>query len=958
MLRTPLPASRLQSIFNIRPGEGSKVGLMALYAAATFGAVGTVGAVAGRALFLSGLPAGAIPYRFILPALGMVVALAVFNRLIAHHPLAAAAVPTNAILLGGMLLLRLLLETSAAGSFAVLAALVVFAEVSAALVTRQFWAYASGIFNPRDDKRFSALVSLAAVASQTGGGLLVVVLAPWLDLRNFLFLVILGLAGAIVIARRIAPTGGGTPGATAAPTASADEAEDSSIAGDLRAIRRTRLLLGVTAIVLVTALVTSTAAYQLDLALKGSYGADGAGLAVFLGLVQAGAGIVAILMELYTTGRLIERLGLVTALLLLPATIALGAVAILLTGGALWAVAVPRAADQIFRANTHVNGVSTLLLPVPAERRRRIRAILEGLASSAVVAVAGGVFLTVGNAALLPLAAWAVPVLLLAGVWIMLAIRVYPHYLLALTENIRKRRFEIDMGTVDISDAAAQVLINALYQPDPLQVVHALHFIDTAPQIDWDPYVATLLNHAAPEVRVLAIRHLGRPGNLAYVGPLADLFEAPDVEVRAAAIAAYCGIAGPQALNRIAPFLHDPDPRVKGAAVLGLMKYGGLYGILDGIDMLNAILTSPEPAMRLEGVRVIGALGVHYHRLIPLINDGHTEVEIAALRAAGALRRPELVPFLVAKLGTRGTTGVAVEALVQYGAGRQDEAGIEPFLGMVLQDTREARETRMQVTKVLRRLGTPAAATVLLRHLNEPDETLRTEIYRALARLRAMYLFPIDEAAVRRALNAESEQAYRATVLRAELGAEMDDPLLGDALAARRMRVRDRIFYLLTILYPDRSQNVESVRRSLNWDPRAMRAEAGAMAVAMLPRDLSELMTPLLKGSTDQVLEIARKRFAIPQRSLAERLEELATGPDPWLRVCALTRIAAHGLTSLTGPLRAGLHDPDPLVRETAAVAIRDLFGPAGVDLFETTLVSTGAVGVAVRPALRDLEAV
>src|SRR3954469_25353963 len=101
MLRTPLPASRLQSMFNLRPGEGSKAGLLALYAAATFGAIGTIGTIAARALFLSGLPASAIPSRFILPALATVGALLFINRLLARRPLAAVAVPTILVLLGG-----------------------------------------------------------------------------------------------------------------------------------------------------------------------------------------------------------------------------------------------------------------------------------------------------------------------------------------------------------------------------------------------------------------------------------------------------------------------------------------------------------------------------------------------------------------------------------------------------------------------------------------------------------------------------------------------------------------------------------------------------------------------------------------------------------------------------------------------------------------------------------------
>ena len=112
----------LQSLVDIRPGEGARVALLFVYSLAAVGGVLTIGLAASDVLFMSEMPPSALPYLFILPAVGIIPVLVVYNQVAARVPLARAIIGSNGLLLIGVVLFRLLLDTSFGQSFALLRA--------------------------------------------------------------------------------------------------------------------------------------------------------------------------------------------------------------------------------------------------------------------------------------------------------------------------------------------------------------------------------------------------------------------------------------------------------------------------------------------------------------------------------------------------------------------------------------------------------------------------------------------------------------------------------------------------------------------------------------------------------------------------------------------------------------------------------------------------------------------
>jgi AAA family ATP:ADP antiporter len=169
-------------------------------------------------------------------------------------------------------------------------------------------------------------------------------------------------------------------------------------------------------IVVLVAVVSSIADFQLDLALQGAYGGDGGKMVAFLAAFRFWAGVVAVLFQLLVAGRLLERFGVKVALLLLPGAIFLGSAGVLLTGGLLWVVVMPRAADSVLKFTVNDTAFNLLYLPVPRRVRTQAKAVLDGMVKPVVLSALAIVFMLVTKLARgFGVVHWSVPALVLVG---------------------------------------------------------------------------------------------------------------------------------------------------------------------------------------------------------------------------------------------------------------------------------------------------------------------------------------------------------------------------------------------------------------------------------------------------------------------------------------------------------------------------------------------------------------
>lgn len=910
----------LQSVLKIQPGEGARVALMILYSAAAMGIVVTIGYSVQDALFLSSLPTSDTPYLLILPAFTIGLSVLVYGRIAARIRLDHLVIGTACLLSILLLLVRVGLDTSFSKSFALLATSYVLIDMCVTLVLVQFWAFAGQVFNSREAKRLFGLIATGGTLVSMLAGLSLGPLSEWLGVPNLFFVII----GGLIVCGGCAWILGQwlyTP-ARVTETAQSHRSEDkpASLQADLAGIRRSRLLLAIAGFIGLMSVFIFVAIYQFSIALQLNFGSDDQGMVAFLGRFEFWINLIALLLQFFVISRVMKRFGLFAALLMLPIGMAIISIAGLLTGAAFLVMVSLRGGELVLRRTFTDSAVNILYLPIAARLRQRAIELAEVL-YQICAAIIGLAILALQNVPGWSYLNWSWLIVIGVGLWFGLWLWTRPQYQTALASNLKKRKIDFENTTIDITDlATVKVLADTLRGSDAEYILHALSLITAAPNVNWDEYVAPLLSHPSPEVRVASLKQIGRENNTAYVDAVADLLKAEDEGVRAAAIVAYCAIARPNAIDRIAPFLSETQSQVRGAAVAGLIKYDGLAGRTQAELALDQMLHSPLPADRCEAARAIGLLTQldANARLQMLLADHDRTVKIEAIRSIGNRQQRELLSQILQLLTDSHLAAAAAQALAEYGT------TVESDLVALMIDLQIDRSVRARVPDILQHIGTPTAFQILTQQLHDPDELIRSAVDTALRRLRPEHpewIVPVEW--VNQALQIEIRYSYQFTMLRHDAQAESVDALLEDTLARRIQLSLDRIFLLLEMLYPN--EKLEPIRRGLDANQEYTRAAAIELLDNLVEHHIGELLIPLIEAPVAEMVEMAQRRFTLQRWPLKHHLINLAEGQDRWLQACAIYQMGFTSAYELIEHVQAALKSDDPLLRETAIAAGRRL---------------------------------
>ena len=891
-------SSTLSRLLRIRPGEGARVVFMLFYSVAAIGGVVITGQLASRVLFLGHLTDTDLPFKFILPPMSLMVVAAAYGQIANRWRRDHLIIGTCLLSATGFLGLRLLLALPAGHDFAAVCSLYVFSDVVGALVVMQFWTFAGDIFDPREARRLFGLIAGGSTLSNLLFGGALSLAADRIEPEQLLFIVILGLLVCALCAA--------TLGRRCAPTLRAAHNLRPEVHAAGVGARMHPLVLSLAGLVLVVTVVSNVADYQLDLALRALYGSDTAAMLTFLGTFRAVAGVGAFALQFFIASRLVDRFGLIAALVLLPAAIAFGGSVILLSAGALWAVAIPRAGDVVLKYTVHDAAVNLLFLPLGDRLRARAKALIDGILKPPVAAAAGLVFLWAGPGTT-PVD-WVPVLFVLVGFWLWLARRARSQYVETLSQSLRMRRLNPDRVGLDLSDpASVRVLREALRSPDAMRVTHALGWLDGMDSVDWSADVAPLVQHDHPEVRAAAVALLGQRTAGELDDALALALDDPDPTVRRHAVDAL--LAHGQ-VDRLRSLCDDPDVGVRSAVVRGLLA----AGTQDAMAQFERLATAADPAARVAAAGLVVLIDQRSQEwLNSLLGDPHENVVAAALRAAAYSSQPPQPQGLLHLFDSPRLRPAATE-LAQAWA-RRDAA--------VVIDCIDAPETsafaRLALVGALEQAPGPVLEPALERWLEATEVPLRSAALALILTRRDHHGTPPPAATVVELCLAR--EMREATTWQAVVGdlAPLGDPLLDDALRRRFVRARDRCLCCLDLLFKELSHS--RVARSLNDRDRRQAATAIELIDQIIPRRLATGLLPLF----DEAAAINPGGAAHPGGAAEARLEALVGADDPWLSACA-----ARALDKLHRPAKklGVIHMPLSILEKVFFLKSVSLFQP------------------------------
>ena len=688
-------------------------------------------------------------------------------------------------------------------------------------------------------------------------------------------------------------------------------------------------------IVLVYNMLSAMGSQLLDylaLSAAGLRYADQASLTQFVGNYNVAINAVNLVYLALFAGVLISRYGVRFGLMVNPAVDVILIIFMVLAGSIGGLTSTPffflavgtRLIDIMFTDGTTRTSVNAVFQSLPPQERVGAQTVVEGIGVPVAIGLTGVTLLIVNAILGVTLIQIAVLAMIVCILWAGAGLVAGRGYSASLLKLMRRRATQ-ESG-LPLDDSQSLAVVERMLASDRVADVQiALDTLEAGGSPGIDGHLQRLLAATNPEIQALALARVEtRRAAVARAQVVQLSLHAPSPAVQGAALRALCALDEAAAVDDTAAYLADPAPEVRRAAAVGLLRYGGIPGVLAAGTSLQAWQSSPDPATRREAARVIGEVGSpqFYQPLLLLLDDEDASVRHAAARAAGQVCSPRLLPQLAGLLASEETRAVAANALVAYGDGAL------PLVDAVLSGKWNPGAA---VAERLVRLGgeirSPQAVATLKPYLTRADGQLRTPLLNALC-ANGYHADGDDRAAVTAALHQEAEHSARLLGALRDVG---DDPAveplrrgLHDALAETRARV----FRLLGFVY-DRG-----VVERAAWELGRAASSAQALATETLDVTLAgehkALVMPLLdpKLNLAQRIQQLGKRFAVPTLSRDEQLRNLIANPDgswgqPWLRACAIYAVGKLGLGSALPLVAAVAGDPDPVVQETAQWALQ-----------------------------------
>jgi AAA family ATP:ADP antiporter len=911
--------SRLERSFGLRPGDLKRGSPLALYYFFILAAY-TQGQVARDALFLGRFEAGRLPYvDFIIAAVvgGILAVYFRIGRMMSLINLLATSLcfsAVNVVLFWWVAHFR-----QSAWLYPVV---YVWVGIFGVLAIAQVWTLANYVLTSREAKRLFGFIGTGGIIGGIFGGFSSNIVAERMGAESLLLAMAVFIGISIVLVFVISSQNRSVVRNTAS-TKAIDSQDTATLRESFRLVRSSPHLVTIAALILICSIATYVAGWQFKAILK-QFIPDKHAIAAFLGRFYGATGVLAVLIQVFLTPRLLKGFGIGVALLILPLSFTIGTAAVI-ASGALWAAVLLRGTDKVVRYSIDTAALQLLYVPIARETKVQAKSFLDtvvlrggdGLGAITVLLLTAVIGLNAAQVG------WIVLVTLL--LWITIARKAATQYVATLGGILRQHRIDVErLQELPADRFATQVLITGLRSDHSSKVISILELLEGRPWKEAYAPIRELLAHPAPEVRAKAIAVLRRLGDLDVVARVEELVCDPDLIVRTEALLFLAQLTGIDPLSRIQHLGDFQDSSIQ-AATLAFLGRSEDEGNLEAARLILESMIKERGSSgrraRLEAARLIQLLPDRFAvYLCQLLEDEDAEVLREAARTAGKRQHRQYVSPLIALLGHPEARKAASEALVQFGE------NVQSSLRDHLLDIQVPLEVKREIPDLLVKIAKRQARDTLLANLGQPDSVLRFRIISALNKLRHLYPdLELDATTIEAVLASEIIGHCRSYQIMGRMEGHLEQQSFNVPLQKSIHHELERIFRLLKMLYP--RHDLQSAFVGLQSTQKMEHDSALEFIDNTLKPSIRRLVVPLVDGeiSLREKVEFANRMLRSTIDSKDDALLALMNTQDPWLKSCAAHLIGILGLKQFQPEVDQWASDPDPVLREKAQRAQRRL---------------------------------
>lgn len=895
----------IEELFNIQSKEIRKTLLMFLYillAVSTF----IIGRTVRDTLFLSRFNVAFLPYMYIAVAIVVSAFALIYSHIIKNFKTFRVILFMDSIFAALFFTFWLIIKYQI--SQYIYPALYIFVEIAGGLLIVSFWTYANEIFTSREAKRLFGIIGAGAVLSNVAAGGLTKLIVHSIGTENLLIICVIALLLAaliIIITSRSAESVNIIP--------SSEQKKATNPFRDIVNIFSEDYTRKIALIVIAMAIVITSVDYQFKILAKQSFTKENS-LTEFLAIFVFGTGIIACLIQFFITSRFVNKYGIFAALFILPIFIGMG-LSIYIFYAALFAIGISQASNYMFRYTIWDSTFQMLYIPIPARKRNSSKAIIDGVFKQISNGLAGLIliFFIKGPRTLL-----LILTISAAIIWIILLLRLRKNYMQVLFQSLQKKRIDLEETGFSINDEKTVLLLENILNNSRNrdEILSAMDLIEYAHNHNWLSTLNRLLVHPEHEVRKKAIMLYAQWGWGIDISLLINTLNDKNEDVVAEAINSACIIMKERAINIIGKYLNHNNPLIRSYAIAGLIKYGGLDGILKSAEQLKKMIESERSNDRRFAARALRIIGSRnfYQPLFKLLTDPDPEVQKEAVEAACEIRSIELLPSLIYKLQDKRLAPILSTSLARYG----DDA--IPTLAKVMEFKGEKIVIREKIPRILARINTQNSLDKMISLLSINEEYLLLKIATSISKLiHTNPTLKIDERTVLEKIKKITNQMH-VYLLIDDCFNKNNDHLLSECIIDR---IKTNILIslkLLDALYPQKQ--ISTVIFNLDSSTIIRRANAIEAIDNMFSMQEVKTLIHFMEFIYAGGKRPSKAKDSLTSLSEDRLFTEILNQKDYWLIFCLINVLEADRLTKHTEDLARLFRESEDIIREAILLKI------------------------------------
>lgn len=875
---------------------------------------------AAFALFLAKFPITELPYVFIYSSLLLWITGFIYSKIEHKFHISQLAIFITIFMVASMLIFRLAYGFIKAEWF--LYWMLAWFNVLYLLNNLEFWGIASLLFDARQSKRLFGVISAGDIPAKFIGYSLAVLTVEFFGTINLIWFGIVSMLISIPFLVSIKKTAFLLEVKHHTHHAANTHTHDVSkivknVSGNIL-IRRLAVLS-----ILVTGsfLILNFAFYA---GVKEAY-QDDVSLAKFIAFFLAIVRIVAMIIKMIFTGRLMNNLGITRSLLITPVVMFLMIATIVLTQNMdgyqkiiIYLFGITSIIVDILRSSINTPVFLTIMQPLSNHERLRAHTIVKGIMDPFASLFAGVIILILvyynHHVNLLELSYLLMAISIF---WIIGIFRVNNQYLKTVIKTISSRYFNQENFVIKDSNTL-EWLKNKVSTGTEIEVINILNMLYSGKKPMKEELVTAVLEHPSDKVKMAALTLLSQkdfPTAAQTLKPLLTLQNDPLIVAETIKIMCHNGVDN----NLVLPYCEHLHKDIRKAALAGLLYHGNAESKAKTRVILQQMKLDENPQERRMVAEVLSIEQNSWNVAIVqnLMNDSNAGVRKAAFLAAGKSGNKMLIQDLMHRL--HKDENAIIQAL--YAAG---EFAIPFITAYITKHT----TTKLQKEKLIllcgRLEGNEAKKNLLGLLATQPEDyiTVIKAMYRGNYNVRPADR-PIFISTAKKILSRCAGIIYMQNSLQSK---HEKYQLLINSFNLELVALRDGLLYLFALIY-DR-ENINKVRIAYAAGKKDNIINAMEIIDLAVRKDLASHFNTIFEpGNIADRMHGLRKIYPVEffedvENVLTHILTDEVRPYNNWTTACCLytSKKQHHDIDNLL--IKKYTADEDMMVRETALFAL------------------------------------